>query len=181
MSIELLYIIPVVALSFLVVINIVLRQRNSERRNRSDAHLHREVEEFNVGKVSGSGDAAGAPESRLGEIEKTINLVTHALSSQQQVIEGFRGSNIGYSSEMETLKSRLGELQKEYDIILSENYSLRAKIRKLEARFAGEQAGSPGKGGNGHSSQPFQDTRVITDVSLGDTREWDLPRDPRIT
>lgn len=170
MSIELLYIIPVVALSFLIVINIVVRQRSNDRKKRSDAHLHEQVEQFNVGKIDSGAENPPVPESRLGEIEKTIALVSQALSNQQQLIEGYRGPTIGYSSEMETLKVRLGELQKEYDIILSENYSLRAKIRKLEARIAGRLIDSNGNGGVSRGGA----RQGITDATLGDTREWDI-------
>jgi hypothetical protein len=186
MSIELLYIIPAVALSLLVLINIIMLQRKAAQRA-PDQHLHKEVEEFNTGRVAMDVKDRQIPEARLGEIERTVTLVSQALSSQHKLIEGFQGSNAGHTAEIDALKSRLREMQREYDIILSENYSLRAKIRKLEERppepdvmaagaaaGGGADQGAAGPAGVTRDELLYADTKLLSDLSLDDTTELDI-------
>jgi hypothetical protein len=69
---------------------------------------------------------------RLAQLERAISSVTDSLSAQQRAIEQFHRDSSGQSVEVNELKNKLRELYKEYDIILSENYSLRAKVKKLQ-------------------------------------------------
>ena len=66
----------------------------------------------------------------MREIENTIRLVSTALSNQQKIIENFQGKDVALENEHNSLKQKLQELQKEYDITISENYSLRARLNK---------------------------------------------------
>ena len=68
--------------------------------------------------------------------EKAISAVTDSLAEQQRAIEQFHKDNTNYNGEISGLKNKLRELYKEYDIILSENYSLRAKVKSLEKELA---------------------------------------------
>jgi uncharacterized coiled-coil protein SlyX len=134
MYIQLLYILPLVALSILVLILVLNYQRRKERPE-ADSRLSKQVDEFNEGlRPEPPAQLRVLPESHLSEIEKTIGLVSQALSSQQRVIERFQGADTKLADEIDKMKLRLRELQKEYDIVLSENFSLRAKVRKLTER-----------------------------------------------
>jgi archaellum component FlaC len=200
MSIELLYIVPIIALSLLLFFNLLARQKKSLTRSH-DESLVREVEAFNVGMGDNRTGVRQPPEARIGDIEKTITLVSQRLSSQQKLIDGFQGSNRGYASEIDGLKSRLLDLQKEYDITLSENYSLRAKMRKLEERInaqsptttvpvvprvAPADAAPPTVESRRHQSesaearkQLYGDTEVFGATSMDDTTELELPQSGR--
>ncbi len=179
MRIELLYILPILALSVLVFI-LLLRTQGQSAQYRRSSDLSRQVEEFNIGQFMEPLPSRDAPEVRLTEIEKTIRLVTQALSNQQRMIEGFGGQSSTHSSEITDLKERLRELQKEYDIVLSENYSLRARIKKLTQQVESQSASPPKFRvvDNQSAKNPFQqlygDTRMMDHPALDDTREIDL-------
>jgi chromosome segregation ATPase len=166
MYIQLLYILPLVALSILVLILILNYQRRKEG-TAADSRLSKQVEEFNEGlRPEPPVQLRVLPESHLSEIEKTIGLVSQALSSQQRVIERFQGADTKVADEIDKMKLRLRELQKEYDIVLSENYSLRAKVRKLSERTQ-----------NQPDAQKFKDTDELAPAQstradpLGDTKK----------
>ncbi|MBD3314624.1 MAG: hypothetical protein GF344_02445 [Chitinivibrionales bacterium] len=133
MPIELLYIIPAVAIAlfFLILMRSTQKQDNSTGHLR-DNDLVREVNLFNRGYHTPP-PSYGGSEKRLGEIEKTIELVTTALSNQQKVIENYKGKDENYVRQLNGLKTKLMELQHEYDILLSENYSLRARINNISS------------------------------------------------
>jgi uncharacterized coiled-coil protein SlyX len=127
MSIELLYIIPIIALVvFAFSISYIAQKRSmtSEQGKRLDA----EVRQFNDGAFISQ---AQTTESRLDEFEQTIASINKALANQQKVIEKFQEENSQYNDEIDALKKKLRELHKENDIVVSENYSLRAKYNNL--------------------------------------------------
>ncbi|MBD3345441.1 MAG: hypothetical protein GF401_10305 [Chitinivibrionales bacterium] len=189
MSIELLYIIPLVALSFFALIILLNVQKKNENKEKEEHELIKEVEEFNAGTPSQTISPKDIPGTHLGEIEKTISLVSSMLSNQQSIIEGVQGVNINYTNEVNKLKNRLRELQKEYDIVLSENYSLRARIKKLSERL-GEKppeiaqefhihesdSGLPTKTSseNGRCSALLDDTQILQKINLDDTTEINI-------
>lgn len=131
MSIELLWLIPVVALAlFLPVLILSIQRSTNQTVNSQTRDLAREVEQFNNG-LGQQPLTRTSNQNRGGEIEKTINLVTAALSSQQEIIAAYKGKDTSYEYELNELKEKLLHLQQEYDIVISENYSLRARIKKL--------------------------------------------------
>jgi septal ring factor EnvC (AmiA/AmiB activator) len=140
MSIELLYIIPIIALViFAFSISYIAQKRSmtSETGKRLDA----EVRQFNDGAFLSQ---AQTTESRLDEFERTIASINKALANQQKVIEKFQEENSQYNEEIDTLKKKLRELHKENDIVVSENYSLRAKYNNLVKNASPETQINPG-------------------------------------
>ncbi len=134
MSIELLWIIPIVAAALLILMIVLTIQqgKNNESNNPNNFNLKDEVDQYNSGYNPKKEVASSSSESRLREIEKTIQLVSTALSSQQQTIENFQGKDSKFVDALNELKQKLRELQNEYDTIISENYSLRARLNKIE-------------------------------------------------
>lgn len=191
-QIELLWIIPVIAFAFFIFLLIFFAQKREER-----ADMSQEVAQFNTGgtqmtvqeMVPNAGD-------RLGQLEKAIASVTNSLSTQQRAIEQFHKENSSYSGEINELKSKLRELYKEYDIVLSENYLLRAKVKKLQGKEGDEVSGDlqevaledigatipppfhPVKTDNPLSSKVdmklYEDTRALNLTILEDTSEIDI-------
>ena len=125
--IEFLWIIPVVAFGFFIFLIQYFAVKREERND-----LSKEVALFNTGshavKVNGSEHGV----DRLNQLERAISTVTDSLSAQQRTIEQFHKDNTTHNEEVSSLKSKLRELYKEYDIILSENYSLKAKVKKMK-------------------------------------------------
>ncbi|MBD3391254.1 MAG: hypothetical protein GF418_04285 [Chitinivibrionales bacterium] len=133
MSIELLWLIPIVAAALFLPVIVMTNQRRHRLDHGADnptRELLHEVELFNQAPVGRTMPA----EKRLSDIEHTISRVSAALSSQQKIIEGFRGKDVGHDGDLVELKEKLRELQKEYDIVISENYSLRARVKQLSER-----------------------------------------------
>jgi len=132
MSIELLWIIPIVAVALLVLVVALSLQQKDEKTFNGIRDMKREVEDYNSGIASDSEEnvARDSSEVRLKEIENTIQLVSTALSNQQKIIENFQGKDVALENEFNLLKQKLQEVQKEYDITISENYSLRARLNK---------------------------------------------------
>lgn len=134
MSIELLWIIPIVSAAVVILIVVVNIQKGKEDTT-GDAYirdLKREVDEFNRGVPVDTKLPLISEENRLSKIESTIQLVSTALSNQQKMIENFQGKDDILEDGLNDLKEKLKELQKEYDITISENYSLRARLNKAE-------------------------------------------------
>lgn len=124
MPIEVLFIIPVVAISLFVLIIILSVQK--KKAAASVDKIAQTVERYNSGSPQG--------EESLG-MDKTIDLVSKALSNQQKIIEGFQGKDSTVESELKEMKNRLLEMQNEYDIMMSENYTLKAKLRDAGVKF----------------------------------------------
>ncbi len=134
MSIELLWIIPIVAAALLVlVVALSLQQKNEvTQASRDVLNMKREVEDYNRGISLEKKVHSEPSDARLREIENTINKVSTLLSNQQKTIENFQGKDVTLENEFKDLKMKLQELQKEYDITISENYSMRARLKKLD-------------------------------------------------
>ncbi len=128
MSIELLWIIPIVAFSFfffLLIYNVTKNQDNPYK------DLSREVARFNTGMHNPVQPLQITSEKRLDELEKAILSVNESIANQQRKMDQANLENSSHNSEIEELRKKLHELQKEYDIVASENYSLRAKVKYL--------------------------------------------------
>lgn len=134
-QIELLWIIPAVAFAFFIFLLIFFAQKREER-----ADMSQEVTQFNTGGTQMTiQDPLLNATDRLGQLEKAIASVTNSLSVQQRAIEQFHKENSSYSGEINELKGKLRELYKEYDIVLSENYLLRAKVKKLQGTESADE------------------------------------------
>mgnify|MGYP000703100723 CR=1 FL=1 len=186
MFIELLWLIPVMAAALFLPIIIFAGPRRTSEKNidRHTKNLAREVERFNEGDISAPSPAA---ERRLSEIELTINRVSDVLSSQQKIIREAMGKDAGRDTELLDIKEKLRELQREYDIVISENYSLRARLKKLmDKRAAASAAAAPSaadeirgpgdidKGQYRSNMQLYDDTRMLRQSDLNDTSEIEL-------
>ena len=135
MSIELLWIIPIVSAAMVILILLFNLQKKG-RANSGFRDLKREVEEYNTGIADNKRSQLISEESRLNKIENTIQLVSTMLSNQQKTIENFHGKDVTLEKEFNDLKEKLKELQEEYDITISENYSLRARLNKVEKEYS---------------------------------------------
>lgn len=188
MSIELLYIVPIIALvAFTFIISFFAQKKSAQQLLAKKLAV--EVQQFNEGKLIGSQKNA---EERLDDFEKTITSINKALSNQQKVIEKFQQENSSYNGEIDNLKKKLREMHKEYDIVVSQNYSLRAKFNALAKKPAAEAVTGQNARHNEpeayismQTSQPkpgyemnmslFDETKVMSVLSsLDDTREIDI-------
>ena len=184
-QIELLWIIPIIAFAFFIFILIFFAQKKEENPYRN---LSEEVARFNNGMHAVAGKKKQT-EDRLGDIEKSISFVTESIASQQKAIERFHKENNSHNSEIDELKKKLRDLYKEYDIVLSENYSLRAKVKKLvetkkpqpeeepEIAATGTFGGTTqiqNPGNTKHNLRLYEDTRLMNIAALDDTSEIDL-------
>lgn len=126
-QIEILWLIPVIAL----VVFIFIIQFLAQKREKSA--MSQEVARFNTGTLPNAQVPLNYGPDRLSQLEQAISSITDSLTVQQQTLNQVSKGSAGYSNEINDLKGKLRELYKEYDIVLSENYSLRAKVKKLEA------------------------------------------------
>ncbi len=140
MSIELLYIIPIIALVIFAFSISYIAQKRTDYLEQGK-QLAVEVRQFNDGKFLSQ---ERSTEARLDEFEHTISSINKALSNQQKVIEKFQEENSQYNDEIGMLKKKLRELHKEHDIVVSENYSLRAKYNNLAKDVGSAPDHSPG-------------------------------------
>jgi regulator of replication initiation timing len=183
MPIELLYIIPIVALAMFIGFLVFSFQKKNQGQN---------PETLLDGRMMG--DTKSIPsqkltEERLSEFESTINAINLALNDQQKVIEQFQTENNSCSDEMEKLRSKLRDLHKEYDIVISENYSLRAKVKSLQKKVESAPVvpvenrnpvppASPfipqAKEHSEMNMNLYEDTRLFKSSTLDDTREYDI-------
>jgi hypothetical protein len=188
MSIELLYIVPIIALvAFTFIISFFAQKRSAEQER--DKKLVKEVQQFNEGKLI---TTQRSTDERLDDFERTVTSINKALFNQQKVIEKFQQENSTYNGEIDNLKKKLREMHKEYDIVVSENYSLRAKFNTLAKKTEPEaQLGQNARHSEPeafislHTSQPkpgyemnmsvFDDTKILSQMSnLDDTKEIDI-------
>lgn len=163
MAIEVLWIIPVVALALFFLILTLSRQQGNAAAARSDTGLTRQVEQFN----SGNTEIPIAPhltDQRLEGIQSTIQMVTAALSNQQKIIENVQGKDVRNEMLLSELRDKLQNLQQEYDIVISENYSLKARLRQLGGPNWTQQATAPSSG-----DTPQQLPATQLDSMIGDT------------
>jgi chromosome segregation ATPase len=131
MPIEILYIFPIVSLAIFVFILIYYHQKKNiklPQRIASDFAVYQKLFDdaknlFNQNEI---------PKEKLNKYESTLEQINKSLSKQHDILEKIQEENINYKYQIEKLKSKLSELQKEYDIVISENYSLRAKIKSMQ-------------------------------------------------
>jgi len=193
MSIELLYIIPIIALViFTFAISLFSQKRSATLE--SNKNLAAQVQQFNDGKFI----PAGKPDQgKLDEFEHTISSINSALTNQQKAIEKYHQENNSYNLEISRLKTQLLELHKEYDIVVSENFSLRAKYNNLAKKLGAEaelvlqpphtlsftvhQPEIPApmlttetKADQENTMSIFDETRIFAANNLDDTKEYDI-------
>jgi septal ring factor EnvC (AmiA/AmiB activator) len=134
--------------------------------------------------------AQKSTEERLNEYEQTIAQINKSLSNQHMVIEKFQEENVSYNDQIEKLQAKLRELHKEYDIVISENYSLRAKVKSLQKKIEVGTAGpamvdaaadalssKSSMSGREHvemNMNLYEDTRLFKDSSLDDSSEFEI-------
>jgi septal ring factor EnvC (AmiA/AmiB activator) len=187
MPIELLYIIPilaVVALGFLLVMN-------AQKRSMEGAQQQMAAPAATpMGKLPGDTKflaAQKSTEERLNEYEQTIAQINKSLSNQHMVIEKFQEENVSYNDQIEKLQAKLRELHKEYDIVISENYSLRAKVKSLQKKLetgpvladAPAEALPPQRAMSGKehvemNMNLYEDTRLFKASGLDDASEFEI-------
>lgn len=183
MHIEMLWIIPV--MSFMVFIGIVFYFAQKKTLH---SELKDEVNDFNSG-ASARNHLLKQPEIRLEDLEKAITAVTNSISNQQNTLNSFKKDTTDNSSEINDLKDKLRELYKEYDIVISENYSLRAKVKKMmeqkntdeaadevipEVKRAQDEGSLDVSAVSGKVNlKLYEDTRLLNVTSLDD---FDIPR-----
>ncbi|MGA2507828.1 MAG: hypothetical protein ABSF80_10165 [Chitinispirillaceae bacterium] len=180
MNIELLWLVPIVAFMVFVLFIVLYFQRKTEYRIKG-ANLSREVDLFNAGHGQQKLVTAKFDDDRLHEMEKIINFVAEAVANQHKPFHEIKresnDSTAASAGETRELKEKLRTVFREYDIILSENYTLRAKIKQITRQLQ-EREGldSPITGsalpafdsiltGNKTASKPslklYDDTRLI--------------------
>jgi hypothetical protein len=151
MHIELLWLVPIIAfMAFLFFAGLYLQRRNEYRTKGGD--LSREVDLFNSGHGQHMLVKAKSADDRLHEMEKIINFVAEAVAHQRQPFREVQNENessiTATGNEARELREKLRTVFREYDIILSENYTLRAKIKQLAKQFQkGEGLVPPISGG----------------------------------
>jgi regulator of replication initiation timing len=183
MPIELLYIIPIIAMALFVLFLMFYFQRKAQGTGPQAAATPPRKPYGDTKFLA----AQRSTEERLSEFESTISSINKALNDQQAVIGKYQTENSTYNEEIEKLRSKLRDLHKEYDIVISENYSLRAKVKSLQkkseqpdrgpGREAPEAAEPPLPAGREHGEMNmnlYEDTRLFKSSTLDDTREFDF-------
>lgn len=194
--IEILWIVPILGFALFIPIVILTNHKNQKDGSGSDEYnLEAQVARFNSGAqiipATVINESKGS--ERLQEMEKTISLVMATLSNQQKLLQGTNPQNGAVGHELNGLKDKLRELQKEYDIVISENYALRARVQSLlkqgqplrpesppERTAHASGVKRPQKDGNssekrGHSTKTellYDDTRTFKAWNLEDTSEF---------
>lgn len=174
MYIELLWIIPLVAFTFFIFLVASFAQK------KESSVLSQEVARFNNGYHANKKNRKKS-EIRLVELETAISDVTESISHHQQVIDNFQKGKGEYDSQVQDLKDKLRELYREYDIVLSENYTLKAKVKKLTEQKYNNFTGNETVSSQSISQRSakanlklYEDTRLLNLMSLDDTAEIDL-------
>ncbi|MCG6535257.1 MAG: hypothetical protein L7F78_11320 [Syntrophales bacterium LBB04] len=134
MHIELLWLAPILALALFLLFMILYMQGKFSSQPRS-AELHREVDLFNAGQAQQKLVTAKSADERLHEMERMINFVAEAVARERQPVQDVRRVKSTQGDEAGELREKLRSVFKEYDIILSENYTLRAKVKLLAKRI----------------------------------------------
>ena len=190
MPIELLYIIPILALAVLVFLVVM----NAQKRSMEIAQQQMSAPvAAPTGRMPGDTKflaAQKSTEERLNEYEQTIAQINKSLSNQHMVIEKFQEENVSYNDQIEKLQAKLRELHKEYDIVISENYSLRAKVKSLQKKIEVGTAGpamvdaaadalssKSSMSGREHvemNMNLYEDTRLFKASGLDDASEFEI-------
>ncbi len=196
--IETLWIVPIFGFALFIPIIILANSRSRKESSGTDEpNLEAQVARFNSGAqivpATVLSESRGA--ERLQEMEKTISLVMATLSNQQRLLQGANPQDGVVGKELNVLKEKLRELQKEYDIVISENYALRARVQSLLKQGqpldvenspvgrtgALDSAGSQNrKNSNGKQRAAtgtellYDDTRTFKAWNLEDTSEYNI-------
>jgi uncharacterized coiled-coil protein SlyX len=158
-------------------------QKNNPEQPYSD--LAKEVNRFNNGIIEKKAMPEIKPDSRLNELEKSIITLNDTLSQQQRVIDAFQQSNTVNQNEVKELRQKLRDIYKEYDIVISENYSLKATVKKLkdhksddvtltDSPMISEENSAFSINATKGNLRLYEDTRLLNMNSLEDTSEIDL-------
>jgi archaellum component FlaC len=139
MQIELLWLIPIIAVAVFVFFVVLYLQRTTELRSKA-RDLSGEVEIFNAGKSQQKSVAPKSADDRLREMEKMINSVAEVVTGHGRPSEDVRREG---ANEVKELREKLRSMFREYDIVLSENYTLRAKVKQLSKQIQELEAGAP--------------------------------------
>ncbi|MBN1128347.1 MAG: hypothetical protein JXA71_05140 [Chitinispirillaceae bacterium] len=192
MHIELLWVIPIISFAVFLFIVAYQAQKSADRRSKTSV-LSKEVALFNAGQELPGGVARTERNfDRLQELEKAINLVTEVLSCQghqaQEPSSGAAGTQAPGSDDVNELKEKLRSVFKEYDIILSENYTLRAKVKQLSRHIKEKEApvetpesprdpvptaAEPEPVTSRSATNLYDDTRLISLATLSEQRKVD--------
>ncbi|MFP4012871.1 MAG: hypothetical protein ACLFVQ_02195 [Chitinispirillaceae bacterium] len=173
MSIEFLWILPVIGLGVFVFLVVYLVQQKYP--NSSDQVLKNQVQQFNSGAhhtAANQERPVKELEKRLSELESAISYMTQSISLQQKSLDQFVSEELGDSDDASALRRKLADLHREYDVVLSENYSLRSRLRKIlkEEKNDGKEPQ------NKVNLRLFEDTRFLNPSNLDDTTEIDLTK-----
>jgi hypothetical protein len=132
MHIELLWLIPVFSFAGFLFSIALYVQRKSDLQYR-ERDLSKEVALFNAGQsVHAKKAVTSNHDDRLHELEKAINTLSTSLSTER-TRQKEASEPVG-TGEIDELKEKLRTVFREYDIVLSENYSLRAKVKQIMKR-----------------------------------------------
>jgi len=175
MHIELLWIVPILALALFGFFMALYFQRRMGNPART-ADLHHEVDLFNAGQGQQKLVTAKSADERLHEMEKMINFVAEAVAGERRPFQDVRRGNEAPANEAGELREKLRSVFKEYDIILSENFTLRAKVKQLVGRIQELENAGPGTPPvdsvlTRHAAAPkpamrlYEDTRLISDLN----------------
>jgi hypothetical protein len=191
MHIELLWLIPVVAFAGFLFFIAYYAQRRAEIRSR-EGDLSKEVALFNVGHdIHGHNEKQDNHNQRLRELEKAINMLAASIPTRQEdrQPEQKETKAAGGTSEIDDLKEKLRTVFREYDIVLSENYSLRARVKQLmkqtlpgDAKTGAENASMDSfLTRTVHPAKPdlhlYGDTRLMKIIESGPDEDEPLLRD----
>jgi hypothetical protein len=154
MHIELLWLVPIIAfMIFLFFVVLYFQRRTAFHAKGGD--LSREVDLFNAGNGQQKLVTAKSADDRLQEMEKMINFVAEAVANKRRPFQEERKENTAETAasaavsvnETRELREKLRTVFREYDIILSENYTLRAKVKQLMKRMQEQEAGDTASAG----------------------------------
>jgi regulator of replication initiation timing len=183
MHIELLWVIPIISFAVFLFIVAYQSQKSAERRFRTSI-LSKEVALYNAGHEPPHLAAIERNDERLRELEKTMNLLIDVVGHPRKPVPESDTSNTpesdsaaASSNEVNELKEKLRTVFKEYDILLSENYTLRAKVKQLSkqkkdavTRDESSESNQPASTGGAPADVPeqsksslhlYDDTRLI--------------------
>jgi len=189
MSIELLWIIPAIALaSLLFLITLLAQKQDTQNMKRSGSRLWN-TDDFSHRDESDKGDDGGYHnDSRIGKLEDKITRLNASITHQQLALDNIEQQKAAYDDEINDLRNQLRSLHKEYDIAMSENYSLRSRVKKLKKEIAQNNNDITSVRANvsrAHfadhlketssvNMQLYGDTRKMKVIDLEDTGEFDI-------
>ena len=106
MSINLLWLLPIIAFAaFIFIVAYFAQKRSHEHRDPLAAEVH----QFNTGHLPKQSALVGSDiaQKRLAEIEGKLSTLTGSLSGQKIILEKFQNESAAQMSEIADLKKRL--------------------------------------------------------------------------